>query len=108
MPRTRITTAAAVGRGLLAGLIGTAAVTVAGTTGTRRQRNHPLAHWGFGTGLGAARGLLDVVGLGRNVADVAFHGIVWGTEQALLPARVLTHHTAYSLTTNGVYRLVSP
>lgn len=152
MRQTLDHTAAAVGRGLLAGLAGTVAMTISSTTEARvrgrgssdtpaqvvdtvlgtdgfqdedaRQRTNQLAHWGYGTGLGAVRGLLDAVGLGRNVADVLFHGVVWGAEQAMLPAlglappvtqwgasevaSDLTHHTAYSLTTNATYRWLSP
>lgn len=141
----------AIGRGLVAGLAGTAAMTVSSTIEARRsgrgssdtpaqavatvlgveeyedtgakQRTNQLAHWGYGTGLGAVRGLLDAMGLSRNVADVAFHAAVWGAEQTLLPglglappvtqwsAREvvadLTHHSVYSVTTNGVYRWLS-
>lgn len=146
------TTANAIGRGLVAGLAGTLAMTVSSTLEARRsgrgssdtpaeaaatvlgvdeyedaaakQRTNQLTHWGYGTGLGAVRGLLDAMGLSRNVADVGFHAAVWGAEQTLLPglglappitqwsAREivtdLTHHTVYSATTNGVYRWLSP
>lgn len=145
------TAANAIGRGLVAGLAGTVAMTVSSTLEAKRsgrgssdtpaqavatvigvdefeddaakQRTNQLAHWGYGTGLGAVRGLLDAVGLSRNVADVGFHAVVWGAEQTMLPglglappmtqwdarqvATDLTHHTVYSLTTNGVYRWLS-
>lgn len=144
-------TTEAIGRGLLAGLAGTVAMTVSSTLEARRRgradsdvparavgavlgvesfedeharaRTSQLAHWGYGIGLGAVRGLLDVAGLGRNTADVAFHVVVWGAEQTMLStlglappptrwsaeevATDLSHHAAYSLTTNGVYRWLS-
>jgi hypothetical protein len=146
---TRVSSA--VGRGLAAGLVGTAAMTVSssleakvrdrgssdtpaeavgtvlGTEGFEdeqaKARTNQIAHWAYGTSLGAVRGLLDAIGLGRNIADVAFHGIVWGAEQTMLPAlglappvtqwgakevvTDLTHHSVYSLTTNATYRWLS-
>lgn len=151
MRQTVTRVSGAVGRGLAAGLVGTAAMTVSssleskvrdrgssdtpaeavsavlGTEGFEddhaKARTNQLAHWGYGTGLGAVRGLLDAVGLGRNVADVVFHGIAWGAEQTMLPtlglappvtqweasevATDLTHHSVYSLTTNATYRWLS-
>lgn len=146
------TTSSAIGRGLVAGLAGTAAMTVSSTIEARRtgrgssdtpaqavatvlgvdefeddaakERSNQLAHWAYGTALGAVRGLLGASGLSRNVADVGFHAAVWGIEQTMLPglglappvtrwdarqiATDLTHHTVYSATTNGVYRWLSP
>lgn len=146
------TTANTIGRGLVAGLAGAAAMTVSSTAEAKlsgrgasdtpaqavasvlgvdefeddaaKQRANQLAHWGYGTGLGAIRGLLDAAGLSRNAADVGFHAVVWGAEQTLLPslglappvtewgaravATDLTHHAVYSVTTNGVYRWLSP
>lgn len=151
MPGTLTRTANAVGRGLVAGLVGTSAMTVSSSVEARlrdrgssdtpaqavatvlgvdefaddtaKARTNQLAHWGYGTSLGAVRGLLDAVGLGRNLADALFHGIVWGTEKVLMPAldlappvtrwgaaeiaTDLTHHSVYSLTTNATYRLLS-
>lgn len=145
------TTAGAVGRGLVAGLVGTAAMTASSTIESRRtgrgssdtparavatvlgvddfeddaarQRTNQLVHWGYGTALGAIRGLLGATGPSRNIADSAFHAVVWGAEQTLLPAlglappvtrwggreitSDLAHHTVYSATTNAAYRLLS-
>ena len=100
---TRI--ADSVGRGLLAGFVGTAAMTVSSTVEARLRDRAPstaparatakalgiasfddpiaearfndLSHWGYGTGWGVVRGLLDVAGLrGRRAA--AAHGVaVW-------------------------------
>lgn len=103
-----------VGKGLVAGLVGTAAMTVSSTiemklrergassapaTAASRvlgiekfesdeaeQRFGTLVHWGYGTGWGAVRGLLAGLGLGPAAATGAHLAIVWGTEQVLLPA----------------------
>lgn len=151
MRRRLDSTAAAIGRGLVAGLVGTAAMTLSSSTGRRlggggsgdvparaaatvlgieqfedeqaRSRTNQLAHWAYGTGLGAVRGLLGATRLGPNIADTLFHGVVWGSEQVMLPAlglappatewdrpdiaADLAHHTVYSLVTNGTYRLLS-
>ena len=152
MRSTVDTTASAIGRGLIAGFAGTVAMTIAmaldhddrgpeatdipaqgaaavlgvesyeGDEGVHRTKQ--LVHWGYGTGMGIVRGLLGRTGMGRNLADTAFHGVVWGSEQVLLPAlglappvprwgrralaADLAHHTVYSLATNGVYRWLEP
>lgn len=101
------------GRGLVAGLAGTAAMTVSSTveaklsgrgasstpadaleTVTKVQpvddsgeaRLNTLGHWGYGTSWGTARGLLDEVGLRGPLASVAHFAAVLGAEQVLLPA----------------------
>ncbi len=146
------TTASAIGRGLLAGFAGTVAMTIAMRLDNldqgpedsgipaegaaevlgidsfeddrARARTGELVHWGYGTAVGAVRGLLGRTGMGPNLADTAFHGVVWAAEQALLPAldlapptpkwsragltADLVHHAVYGLATNGVYRLLSP
>lgn len=105
--------AAAVGKGLAAGLIGTAAMTVSSTLeaklrgrgssttparaasavlgvapvddeGERRFNN--LVHWGYGTGWGAVRGALAALGLSGASATAAHLAAVWGSEQVVLPA----------------------
>ena len=112
---TRVgTVSAAVGRGLAAGLVGTAAMTVSSTAEAKwrgRAFSHApadatakalgikefvspraydrfsnLSHWGYGTGWGAVRGLLRAAGL-RPAAATAAHGAaVWGNAQVALPA----------------------
>jgi hypothetical protein len=107
--------AADVGKGLFAGLSGTAAMTVSSTLemklsgrgasqsqtpaeaaeavldvepedeGSEAQFSN-LVHWGYGTGWGAVRGLLASAGLSGPVATAAHLGLVWGSEQAVLPA----------------------
>jgi hypothetical protein len=103
----------AVGRGLFAGLIGTAAMTVvqlvemkltgrAPSTApadaaakvlgleprgpAERTRFSNLVHVGYGTGWGAVRGLLGITGLAPWLATVLHFVLVWGTALALLPA----------------------
>lgn len=105
--------AAAIGKGLAAGVAGTAAMTVSSTleaklrgrdasttparaaskvlgvapvdeVGERRFNN--LVHWGYGTGWGAARGVLGAIGLTGVPATVAHLAAVWGGEQVVLPA----------------------
>ncbi len=105
--------AADVGRGLFAGLLGTAAMTVSSTAEMkirgRPASNAPavaagkvlgvepkdeegearfstLVHWGYGTGWGAVRGLVGTAGLEGPAAAAAYFGAVWGTEQVMLPA----------------------
>ncbi len=105
--------AAAVGKGLFAGLAGTAVMTVSSTLEAKlsgrgasstpadavkaafeleptreraEQRLGTLAHWGYGTTWGAVRGLLDVVGLRGPAACVAHFATVWGGEQVVLPS----------------------
>lgn len=105
--------AASVGKGLFAGVAGTAAMTVSSTLEMkirgRQASNAPadaagkvlgvepkgeaeearfsnLVHWGYGTSWGAVRGLLGAVGLEGSSAAAAHLGAVWGAEQVMLPA----------------------
>ncbi len=106
------TLADAVGRGLVAGLIGTAAMTVSSTlemkinerdastapadaaatalgvhpTDEGEARFNSLSHWGYGTAWGGARGLLGLLPIPAAVASALHLGAVWGAEQAVLPA----------------------
>ena len=111
---TTKTLADAIGKGILAGVAGTAAMTVSSTLEARirgrafstapadaagkvlgikeftgeaaRSRFSNLVHWGYGTGWGVTRGLLRAVGLGPATATAAHLGAVWGSEQVMLPA----------------------
>jgi hypothetical protein len=105
--------AARIGRGLVAGAIGTAAMTVSSTIEQKRRgrgastapadaatkvlgiegfcddgaksRFSNVVHWSYGTGWGAVRGLLDAAGLRPPAATLA-HGVaLWGSEQVMLP-----------------------
>lgn len=105
--------AANFGKGLFAGLAGTAAMTVSSTLEMQlsgrsasqtpaeaaekvldvepedegsEARFSNLVHWGYGTGWGSVRGLLASAGLSGPAATVAHFGLVWGAEQVVLPA----------------------
>jgi hypothetical protein len=105
--------AAAFGKGIFAGLAGTAAMTISSTI-EMKQRGRPassapayaaakvlgvqpideesearfsnLVHWGYGSAWGGARGLLGAAGLSGPAATAAHFGAVWGSEQVMLPA----------------------
>jgi hypothetical protein len=106
--------AGALGRGLLAGFAGTAAMTVSSTL-EARLRGRPastaparatakvlgikefeddlaaarwsdLSHWGYGTGWGIVRGLLGLLPLRSRTATAVHGGAVWGSAQVTLPA----------------------
>jgi hypothetical protein len=106
--------ACTVGKGLVAGFAGTAAMTVSSTLeqhlrgraastapadatakvlGIERftddgakNRFSNLVHWGYGTGWGVVRGLLATAGLQPAAATLAHGAAVWGNEQVMLPA----------------------
>jgi hypothetical protein len=143
--------ASSIGRGLVAGLIGTASMTVSSTVEARLRQRKPssaparatakvlgitsfaddiaqarfndLAHWGYGTGWGAVRGLLDAVGLPPRTATVAHGAAVWGSAQVTLPALDIAppaifwapmeiaidafHHMVYAIATGIAYELLS-
>ena len=109
--------AAAVGKGLFAGMVGTAAMTVSSTleaklrdrkasttpidaaaqvlgfepVGEREKtRLSTLVHWAYGTLWGAPRGVLAMTGLPAPAATLAHLGAVWGGEVAMLPQLGLT------------------
>ncbi len=105
--------ASAVGKGIFAGLVGTAAMTAstmlemqwsgraasdapskaAGRALGVQPRNQEgrvrfgqVVHWSYGTSWGAVRGLIALTGL-RGTAACALHfAAVWGAAQVLLPA----------------------
>lgn len=103
----------AVGKGLFAGVAGTAVMTVSSTlemkrrqrpasavpakaaakvlgveaTGEREQaRFANLTHWGYGTSWGVARGLIDAAGLRGRRAAALHYAAVQGTELVILPS----------------------
>jgi hypothetical protein len=109
--------AADVGKGLLAGAAGTAAMTISSTLEMKlrkrkpsdaparaagkllsvepvgeaeRQRFSNLVHWTYGTLWGAFRGLLAALGLSGPPAAAAHLAAVWGTELVMLPALGVT------------------
>jgi hypothetical protein len=108
------TLAANIGKGLVAGLVGTAAMTVSSTVEARLRhraassaparatakvlgikefedgiaaaRFNDLAHWGYGTGWGVVRGLLATAGLSPRGATAAHGAAIWGSAAVSLPA----------------------
>ena len=143
--------ASSIGKGLVAGLAGTASMTVSSTVEARLRHRKPssaparatakvlgitsfadeiaqarfndLAHWGYGTGWGAVRGLLDALGLPPPAATAAHAAAVWGSAQVTLPALDVAppaifwapreiaidafHHTVYAIATGLAYELLS-
>ena len=141
--------AAAVGKGLFAGVAGTVAMTASSTiemklrgrpassapataaakvlgvepTGQSEEaRFASIVHWGYGTSWGAVRGLIGAAGLRGLRANAAHLGVVWGTEQAMLPALGVAppfwewgakevaidafHHLVYAGATGAAYALL--
>jgi hypothetical protein len=104
----------AVGRGLVAGAIGTIALTLAeraemavtgrkastfpGQVGVKLsgrdpasspelvEKLNPMVHWAHGIALGPVRGLLDRAGMGPAAATLVFVPMVWGGDAALYRA----------------------
>src|ERR1043165_7841240 len=96
-----------IGKGVVAGLAGTAAMTVSSTLeaklrgrsfstapakaatralgietfddGEAYARFSNLVHWGYGTGWGVARGILRAIGLGPRAATPAHFALIWGS-----------------------------
>lgn len=134
------------GKGLFAGLAGTAAMTVSSTLEAKlrgrgasstpadaastvlgvkpvdddaQKRFNDIVHWSYGTGWGAARGVIATVGLRGPVASAAHLATVWGAEQVVLPATGasppatewggkeiaidLLHHSVYAVATGLAY-----
>ena len=108
------TLATAIGRGLVAGLAGTAAMTISSTVEARlrgrafstaparatakvlgirefdsdlaQARWNDLSHWGYGTGWGVLRGLLGATGMSPRQATLAHGAAIYGAAQVTLPA----------------------
>lgn len=103
----------AVGRGLFAGAVGTAAMTLSSTVEMRlrhreasdtpakaagkalgvqprgpagRRRFSTAVHWAYGTSWGAARGVIGAVGLRGPAAAGAHFAAVWSAELVSLPS----------------------
>lgn len=104
--------AAAVGKGLFAGVAGTGAMTISSTVEMKlrgreassapvdaatkvlgvqptgedeKARLASIVHWGYGTAWGGVRGLVEVIGLRGLPAASAHLGMLWGTELIMLP-----------------------
>jgi len=108
------TFAAGIGKGLVAGFAGTAAMTVSSTLEAKLRKRAPstaparatakllgirefdsalaearwndLSHWGYGTGWGVVRGLLAELGLSPRAASLAHGAAIYGAAQVTLPA----------------------
>jgi hypothetical protein len=108
------TIASNVGKGLLAGFVGTAAMTVSSSLEARlrhraassaparatakvlgikefedeiaKARFNDLSHWGYGTGWGIVRGLLAATGMTPKAATAAHGAAIWGSALVTLPA----------------------
>src|SRR5918994_5545542 len=105
--------AAAFGKGIFAGVAGTAAMTLSSTIEMNvrgrpasstpalaaakvlgvepvdeeaKARFSNLVHWGYGTAWGGVRGFLVATGLSGPAATAAHLAAVWGSEQVMLPA----------------------
>jgi hypothetical protein len=108
------TLAQGIGKGVLAGLAGTAAMTVSSTLEAKlrgrefssapadaaakllgikefeseaaKARFSNLVHWGYGTGWGVARGVMRAFGLPAGASTPAHFVSVWGSALVMLPA----------------------
>jgi hypothetical protein len=108
------TVVSSIGKGLVAGFVGTAAMTVSSSLEARLRhraassaparatakvlgikefeddiasaRFNDLSHWGYGTSWGVVRGLLAAAGLSPKAATAAHGAAVWGSAQVTLPA----------------------
>jgi hypothetical protein len=110
----RLTTLANdIGKGVFAGLAGTAAMTLSSTLeaklrgrqastapakaatkalgietfedGEAYERFSNLVHWGYGTGWGVARGVLRALGISPRLATPAHFAAIWGSALYTLP-----------------------
>ena len=103
--------ASGVGRGILAGVVGTAAMTISSTIEMKLRKREPstapaqaasevlgfrvwkqdqakfanLVHWQYGSSVGALRGLFSAMGLREPLASGVFFTAVWGTALAMVP-----------------------
>ena len=149
--RTAEKVASSIGKGLVAGFAGTAAMTVSSTLEAKLRGRSPstaparatakvlgitefedaiaqarwndVSHWGYGTGWGIVRGLLDAAGLPPAKATAAHGAAIWGSAQVTLPALEVAppivfwprqeiaidafHHTVYAIATGVAYELIS-
>jgi hypothetical protein len=106
--------ASAIGDGLVAGFLGTAAMTVSSTLEAKLRRRaastaparatakalgirefdsdlaearfNDLSHWGYGTGWGVVRGFLGASGMPPAKATAAHGAAIWGSAAVTLPA----------------------
>ncbi len=141
--------AAAFGKGFFAGVAGTAAMTASSTLEMKlrnrgassapadaaakvlgvepvdeeaQARFSNLVHWGYGTAWGGVRGLVAAAGLSGTGATAVHLGMLWGSEQVMLPALEVAppvtewgakeiavdalHHMVYAVATGVAYSLL--
>jgi hypothetical protein len=112
--KTVTTVANSIGKGLVAGFAGTAAMTVSSTLeaklrgrspssaparatakmlgikefedGLAQARFNDISHWGYGTSWGVLRGLLGATGMSPGKATAAHGAAIYGAAQVTLPA----------------------
>ncbi|MDP9069192.1 MAG: hypothetical protein M3N53_12720 [Actinomycetota bacterium] len=140
------TLAGSIGRGLFAGAFGTVVMTLSSTIEMKlrgregssapadaagkllgveptdddaKERFSTMVHFGYGTGWGAARGVIGYAGLAGPAAAAAHLAAVWGTELVMLPALNVAppatkwgskevsidwfHHAVYAIATSVAY-----
>ena len=105
--------ALALGKGLIAGLAGTVAITlsqmiemkitkrkpsdapadvaskvldVEAVSEEKKEKFSQEVHWAYGTSWGVARSVLDIAGLSGIPATLVHYGAIWGTEMVMLPS----------------------
>lgn len=105
--------ASSVAKGLAAGAVGTAFMTLSSTLEMKmrgregssapadaagkvlgveprdeegRKRFSNITHWSYGTGWGAVRGLIGAAGLSGSTAILLHFAAVWGSELVMLPS----------------------
>lgn len=82
-----------------------------------------IMHFGYGTGWGEARGIMDLLGIRGLVASLLHFGAIWSTALVMLPvknaAKPITkwpprqivldvvHHAIYALAAGAVYDAIS-
>jgi hypothetical protein len=114
MRKAANTLASAIGKGLVAGFAGTAAMTISSTIEAKLRGREPssaparatakvlgikefedaraaarfndLSHWGYGTSWGVLRGLLAASGMTPKAATAAHGAAIYGAAQVTLPA----------------------
>jgi hypothetical protein len=114
MTKAANTIATSIGKGLMAGFVGTAAMTISSTLEARLRGRAPssaparatakvlgikefeddvayarfsdLSHWGYGTSWGVLRGLLGATGMPARTASALHGAAIWGSAQVTLPA----------------------
>lgn len=144
------TLSTSLGKGLIAGFVGTVAMTASSTIEAKvrgrepssapaeaaakvlgikvftddgaKERFSTLVHWAYGTGWGAARGLMGAAGLSSKVTTPAHFLSIWGGAAVMLPtldvAPPITmwgkeeiaidawHHLVYAVATGLAYEVL--